>query len=239
MTVSIYPGEILCLLGPAASGKTTFCRLASGLIAARTGKIFFGEVDVFNLQQNNPEREIGYLAQEYTLFQGSVSENIAGMADSDKKMVVRAAKLVGIHDTILNLPNGYETEIADKEPQLSVGQRKAIAIARAFYGFPDLVVLDEPFTHLDIELQYSLVQGLKKMSRNGGIIVMSTQHIQLAQIADKVVAFQNGKHHLLNAADGLEGVEMPAYSSDFPANIKNRKIMHPQSVSKIKALRSF
>jgi PrtD family type I secretion system ABC transporter len=239
ITVSIYPGEMLCLLGPAASGKTTFCRLASGIIPARSGKILFGEVDIYHLQQSNPEREIGYLPQEHTLFEGSVAENIAGMADIDKKMIVRAARIVGIHGTILKLPKGYDTEISDNEPLLSVGQRKAIAIARAFYGFPNLVVLDEPFANLDIELQYSLVQGLKKMRRNGGIVVMSTQYLQLANLADKVVAFKNGRHFLLNSAQELEEFQNMTYRDSPHLKTNDRQSMRGQSASKIKALRSF
>jgi PrtD family type I secretion system ABC transporter len=239
ISLSVFPGEMLCLLGPAASGKTTFCRLASGIIPARSGKILFGEVDIHHLQQSTPEREIGYLPQEHTLFDGSVAENIAGMADIDKKMIVRAAKLVGIHDTILNLPKGYDTEISDNEPLLSVGQRKAIAIARAFYGFPNLVVLDEPFANLDMELQYSLVQGLKRMSRNGGIIVMSTQYTQLANLADKVVALKDGRHFLINSAKELEEFQKLAFSFTPLANPKNRDRSREQSASKAKSLRTI
>jgi ABC-type protease/lipase transport system fused ATPase/permease subunit len=236
ISVNLKPGELLCLLGPSASGKTTFCRLASGFLQARSGKILLGSVDIHHLQHNSDIREIGYFPQEYSLFQGTIRENIAGMPDNSMYKVVKAAQLVGIHDAIIKLPKGYDTEIVDKEPMLSAGQRKAIAIARTFYGFPSLVVLDEPFAHLDSELQISLVLGLNKMRSKGGLVVMSTQDMPLARIADKALILENGKHRLLSTREELEELQNKILNSDL-WKMEKRDNKQSYSVSNIKNLR--
>jgi ATP-binding cassette, subfamily C, bacterial exporter for protease/lipase len=236
ISVNLNPGELLCLLGPSASGKTTFCRLASGFLKARSGKILLGKVDIHHLQHNSDIREIGYFPQEFSLFQGTIRENIAGMPNNSMYKVFKAAELVGIHDTIIKLPKGYDTEIVDKEPMLSVGQRKAIAIARTFYGFPTLVVLDEPFAHLDSELQISLVLGLNKMRSKGGIVVMSTQDMPLAQIADKALILESGKHRLLSTPEELEELQDQILNSDLWKFEKNNRKRNYQG-SNVKNLR--
>jgi PrtD family type I secretion system ABC transporter len=236
ISVELEPGELLCLLGPSASGKTTFCRLASGFMRARSGKILLGDVDLYHLQQNSDVREIGYFPQEYSLFQGTVRENIAGMPKNSMKKVVKAAMLVGIHETIVKLPKGYDTVIVDKEPMLSVGQRKAIAIARTFYGYPSLVVLDEPFAHLDSELQISLVLGLNKMRSKGGIVVMSTQDMPLTRIADKALILENGKHRLLSTPEELEKLQQEILNSEI-WKFENKRPKRRRSTSNVKNLR--
>ena len=238
VNVSVQPGEILCLLGPSAAGKTTFCRLVSGIIPARSGKILFGDIDIYHFQKNSPIREIGYLPQEYSLFHASVRENIAGNPYNNLKLVVRAAKLTGIHDMILKLPQGYDTEIIDRDPHLSAGQRKAIVIARTFYGLPSLVVLDEPFANLDSKLQISLVRGLLKMRKHGGIIVMSSQDLPSARLADKIIVFENGKHSLLNTREQFDDLQKQIITSDSWEILHKMKKQDP-SVSNISSIRSL
>jgi ABC-type protease/lipase transport system fused ATPase/permease subunit len=237
VSIDLKPGELLCLLGPSASGKTTFCRLASGFMPVRAGKILLGNVDIYHLQQNSNVREIGYFPQEHSLFQGTIRENIAGKPRNSMRKVVKAARLVGIHEMILKLPKGYDTEIMDKEPLLSVGQRKAIAIARTFYGYPSLVVLDEPFAHLDTELQVSLVLGLNKMRSKGGIVVMSTQDMPLARIADKALLFENGRHRLLSTPEELEQLEDKILNSEV-WRIDRKIIKRRASMGNVKNLRT-
>lgn len=236
ISVNLVPGELLCLLGPSASGKTTFCRLASGFMRARSGKILLGDVDIYHLQQNSDVREVGYFPQEYSLFQGTVRDNIAGMPRNSIRKVVKSARLVGIHETILKLPKGYDTEITDRDPLLSVGQRKAIAIARTFYGYPSLVVLDEPFAHLDSELQISLVLGLNKMRSKGGIVVMSTQDMPLTRIADKALILENGKHRLLSTPEELEKLQHEILNAEL-WKMENKRPKRRRSASNVKNLR--
>jgi PrtD family type I secretion system ABC transporter len=197
--LTVQPGEFLCVVGPSASGKTTFSRLVSGLIAPRSGKIRLGDIDVYRLQQDSTHRDIGYLPQEISLFQGTVRENIASMDDGDIKLVMEAAKLAGIHKVILNLPAGYDTEIVDKEPLLSAGQRKCIAVARAFYGTPPLIIMDEPIPHLDYPSRKKLMTSLMQLKSKGSIIMLTTQRKLLAKNADMVMSFSPNKGFTLKS----------------------------------------
>jgi ABC-type protease/lipase transport system fused ATPase/permease subunit len=195
--MQLNPGDLLIVVGSCATGKTTFARLAAGLLVPRDGKVQLGNVDVFRLQQRNQCNEIGNLSQEVTLFQGTVRENIARMSAGEMDLIIQAAKYAGIHNTIINLPEGYDTEITEKEPLLSYGQRKGIALARAFYGEPLLVVLDEPMPHLDQQARSDLLGGIKRLNENGTIIVLTTQSDELCKYADKLLVLDKYKNHLL------------------------------------------
>jgi len=187
LNIRVKPGQLLCVIGPSGSGKTTISRLACGLLAPRSGAIWLGELPVHRLQESSTHREIGYLAQEVVLFPGTVRENISTMATGDIELVTEAARLAGIHETILRLPQGYDTQIVEKEPLLSAGQRKGVAIARAVYGIPRLVVLDEPAPHLDSTAWEALLTGIEYLKSKGTILVMTTQQEEQAIMADKVI----------------------------------------------------
>lgn len=204
LNLTLNPGELLCVIGPCASGKSTFCRLVSGLIAPRSGKVWLGDVDIYRLQQNSVHREIGYLSQDVTLFQGSVRANIASMSEGDMDQVVEAAKLAGIHEAILNLPHGYDTEIVEKEPLLSAGQRKSIAIARAFYACPPLIILDEPLPHLDNAARNTLMSGVNALRLKGTIVVLTTQQEALAKVANKALLIEDNKVVILDSQDEIK-----------------------------------
>lgn len=205
--LTLNPGEVLCVVGPSATGKTTFARLVAGLIAPRSGKILLDDVDVSRLQQADTQREIGFLPQDFTLFQGSVRENIARMSEGDIDEVVRAAKLAGIHETILQLPAGYDTEISESEPLLSSGQRKSVALARALYGSPPLIVLDEPTPHLDRRTRSALLKGIQQLQARGTMIIVTMQSKSLTRIADKIVLLTGGKHKVLQTIEDIDAVQ--------------------------------
>ncbi len=193
----VNPGEVLFVIGSSAVGKTTFSRLVSGLISPRSGNIRLGDVHIFQLQQNSIIQGIGSLPQDTTLFRGTVRENIASMSIGDIDKVIKAAKLAGIHNTILALPKGYDTIIVEYEPLLSSGQRKAIALARAFYGSPPLIILDEPIPHLDKSTRSVLFNTIKQLKSEGTIIIITTQSRVPSKYADKVILFDEQKHKLL------------------------------------------
>jgi len=201
--LTINPGELLCVIGASATGKSTFCRLASGVLTPGSGYVHLGDVDVYRLQGNSLSREIGYLPQDITLFQGTVRENIASMEQGNVDQIIRAAKLAGIHETIVNLPQGYDTEIADREPLLSAGQRKCIAVARAFYGNPSLVILDEPFPHLDYRTKRTLVKGIKALVAEGAIVILTAQRQSSARMADKAILLSHRKYTLLASREEI------------------------------------
>ncbi len=197
----VDPGEVLCVIGQSAMGKTTFSRLVSGLMSPRSGKIRLGDVDVSRLQQHSTRRDIGYLPQDTTLFRGTVRENIARMAEGNIRQVIRAAKRAGIHETILKLPEAYDTEIVENEPLLSAGQKKGIAIARAYYGSPALIVMDEPTPHLDESACSALFVAISRWKRKGAIVVLTTQSNTFNKIADKVIWFKGNKVDILKTSE--------------------------------------
>lgn len=217
LELTLNPGELLCVIGSCASGKSTLCRLVSGLIMPRAGKIWLGDVDVYRLQQNSDTREVGYLAQDVSLFQGTVRENIASMAAGNMDLVVKAAKLSGIHDVILNLPEGYDTEIVEKEPLLSAGQRKSIAIARTFYGSPPLIIMDEPMPHLDVVSTTALKTAIKYQQLKGTIIILTTQRKALAKMADKAIWFRDQGTVIMKSRNEI------SCSFNFEAENENKK----------------
>jgi PrtD family type I secretion system ABC transporter len=228
ISLVLNPGELLVVVGPSASGKTTFSRLAAGLLPPRDGNVRLGDVDVFRLQQRSQCNEIGKLSQDITLFPGTVRENIARMSDGEMDRVIQAAKYAGIHDTIIDLPAGYDTEIGENEPLLSFGQRKGLALARAFYGEPLLVVLDEPIPHLDNQAHSKLLNGIRELNKKGTIIILTTQSNSLCKYADKVLVLDDFKHHLLKTQKDIllfhkEG-EIKGPNQRKRDNRKNKKL---------------
>ncbi len=203
VSVTMRPGEVLCMIGPSASGKTTLSRLVSGLLRPKSGSIRLGDVDTARLPQNGHARYVGYLPQEVRLFSGTVRENIARMELGDFSLVVEAAQLTGMHDIILQLPQGYDTEIAENEPLLSTGQRKGIALARALYGWPQLIVLDEPEPHIDRTGRRALMQALKTCTAQGSIVVVTSQSRGMTKIADKVLLLGSSRVELLDSKTAI------------------------------------
>ena len=203
ITLTLEPGDVLCVVGPSASGKTTFSRLASGLLRPRAGTIRLGDIDTARLPKDGDARYVGYLPQDVRLFRGTVRENIARMSQGDFGQVVEAAKLIGMHDVILGLPEGYDTEIAEDEPLLSAGQRKGIALARALYGWPQLIVMDEPEPHVDRAARRVLTRALKTCSAQGSIVVVTSQSKTLCRIANKVLLLDGVKVGLLDKKEDI------------------------------------
>lgn len=203
ISVTLAPGEVLCVIGPSASGKTTFSRLVSGLLKPRTGSIRLGDVDTSRLPQDGNARYVGYLPQDVRLFRGTVRENIARMSQGDFNLVVEAAQLTGMHDIILQLPEGYDTEIAEDEPLLSAGQRKGIALTRALYGWPQLIVMDEPEPHVDRFARRAMVRALKSCTAQGSIVVVTSQSKAMSKMADKVLLLGEPRVELLDDKEAI------------------------------------
>ena len=137
--------------------------------------------------------------QAYSLFSGTVRENIARLAEGDIGEVILAAKLAGIHDVILRLPQGYDTVISEQEPLLSSGQRKGLAVARAFYGSPPVVILDEPLPHLDRRARSAVLKGIRGLQASGTIMLITTQTRSLSRIANKTLLLRSNRWELLES----------------------------------------
>lgn len=218
INIVVKPGEALYVIGPSAVGKTTFARLAAGVTTPKSGQsvagqVRLGDVSVHRLVQAGERCYVGYLPQHIQLFDGTIRENIARMRMGDMGLVVEAAKLAGIHEAIVRLPEGYDTVITEDEPLLSTGQRKGVALARAFYGWPSLIVLDEPEPHLDRQQRTFLNTAIKTLKSQGAILVVTSQlRLPSPSIADKVLLLEPGKATLLEGPEEIGNLRRPRNS---------------------------
>jgi len=193
LDLTLAPGESLGLVGASGSGKSTLVRLLLGLWRPLAGHVRLDGADIAHWDRTRLEPHIGYLPQDVELFAASVAENIARLGPVDAEAVVAAAQCAGAHELILHLPQGYDTPLGDGGTQLSGGQRQRIALARALYGTPKLVVLDEPDAHLDSEGQAALVTALRTLKTNGTTVVVVTHRKPVLAALDKVAVLKDGQ----------------------------------------------
>jgi PrtD family type I secretion system ABC transporter len=192
VSFSIEPGESLGIIGPSASGKTTLVRLMLGIWKPQSGVIRLDAADIASWDRDALGQHVGYLPQDVELFAGTVAENIARLAAVDSHKVVEAARLAHAHDMILRLPQGYETEIGQAGAVLSGGQRQRIALARALYGNPQLIVLDEPNANLDAEGERALSAAFAGLKARGATVVLVAHRPAMMSALDKLAVLNEG-----------------------------------------------
>lgn len=192
VTIALEAGESLGIVGPSASGKSSLARALLGVWPAYSGKVRLDGADIAAWNRTELGPYIGYLPQDIELFDGTVSENIARFGDEDPEKIVAAAKLSGVHELILHLPNGYDTRIGGAGGVLSGGQRQRIGLARAVYGYPRFMVLDEPNSNLDDQGEKELVEALKRIKANGCTVVVITHRTMVLQCVDKILVMKEG-----------------------------------------------
>ena len=192
VTFQLEPGEICGVLGPSGSGKSSLCRMLVGAWRPSFGEIRLDGADISEWQSEERGPYVGYLPQEAELFSGTVAENIARMGQVDDEKVLAAAQKAGAHEMILGLPEGYETQLGQFRDQLSGGQKQRIGLARALYGDPSLIVLDEPNSNLDGNGEIALQRALKGMKEAGQTVVVVTHVPSLLRQVDKVAVIQDG-----------------------------------------------
>jgi PrtD family type I secretion system ABC transporter len=202
VTFEVRPGRVLAVIGPSASGKSTLLRALVGLWPPFGGSI---RLDGQKLDQWNPDdlgRHVGYLPQDVELFAGTVRDNIARFrTDVDDQAVVDAAMAAHAHDLILALPKGYETELGAYGAYLSAGQRQRIGLARALFGDPALIVLDEPNANLDRAGDEALSAAIDGMKRRGQAVVLVSHRVQAIGIADDILYLERGQQRAFGPRD--------------------------------------
>ncbi len=192
LNVAIAKGEVVAVIGPSASGKSSLARILVGVWPTIMGKVRLDGVDVFSWNKEELGPHIGYLPQDIELFEGSIAENIARFGAVDAEKVVRAAQMAGVHDMILHFPQGYDTPIGVDGGFLSGGQRQRIALARALYGDPMLLVLDEPNSNLDEMGEVALLKAMQSLKQMQRTVVVVTHRTNIVTVVDKILLLREG-----------------------------------------------
>lgn len=195
-------GDALGIIGPSGGGKTSLVRALTGVWPVTNGVV---SVDGAAIDQWDPEtlgRHVGFVSQSVELFDGTIAENIARMAvDPDSEMVIRAARAAAAHDMIVRMPSGYDARIGNGGAALSAGQRQRIALARALYGDPFLIVLDEPNSNLDNEGELALQQAIADAKARRAIVILIAHRPSALAVCDKVLYLANGTQQACGPRD--------------------------------------
>ena len=198
---ALAPGEVLAVVGPSASGKTTLARVLAGLWPSAGGKVRLDGADVFTWNKSELGPHVGYLPQGVELFDGSLAEIIARFGEVDDAKVEAAARAVGLHELIMALPQGYDSQVGSDGAMLSGGQRQRVGLARAIYGDPVFVVLDEPNSSLDEEGDAALSGAIALMKSRGTTFVVMTHRTSVLGVADRMLVLRDGQMQAFGPRD--------------------------------------
>ncbi|EEE48062.2 type I secretion system permease/ATPase [Roseibium alexandrii] len=214
LNFQINPGETIAVIGPSGSGKSSLIRHLVGVWPAAVGTVRIDGADIAHWNADQLGQHLGYLPQEVRLFAGTIAENISRFTGGESEEVVKAAQLAGVHDMILRLPDGYETQVGDNGQQLSGGQRQRVGLARAMFGMPRIMILDEPNSNLDSDGENALLEAIKAMKEQKITVVLVTHKTNLLAICDRVLVMREGQ---MQAFTTPQELFKPAAAGNAPA----------------------
>lgn len=203
VSMRLSPGDCVALIGPSGSGKSTLGRIIAGVQPATSGCALLGGVDISALPLFGGLRHVGYLPQDIELFGGAVKDVIGRLDGTDVGKVIEAAKLVGLHETILRLPRGYDTEVGEGGGLLLRAQRQQLGLARAVYGNPSLVVLDDPNSSLDYDGERKLFAAIARMRSRRMMVVVITHRMGILPVTNKIAIMRNGTIEAFGDSDQI------------------------------------
>lgn len=203
VSIEALPGTVTVVVGPSGSGKSTLARVMVGIWPEVSGELLLDERPLAGWNRAELGPHLGYLPQDIELFDGSIAENIARFAEVDSEQVIAAAQSAGLHEMILRLPKGYDTQIGEAGSVLSGGQRQRVALARAVYGNPALVVLDEPNANLDDVGEAALGKAVMELRQKGKTVVLITHRPNAIAMADRLVVMGDGEVQLQGPRDAV------------------------------------
>ena len=197
------PGTVTVVLGASGSGKSTLARVLLGIWPHSSGQVLLDGQGIGKWNRMELGPHIGYLPQDIELFDGTIAENIARSGEVESEKVIEAAEAAGLHTMILRFPKGYDTPMGEAGGLLSGGQRQRIGLARAMYGMPALVVLDEPNANLDDEGENALVRAVQGLKAQGKTVVLISHRPGIVSVADRLLILQNGTVQASGPRDGV------------------------------------
>ncbi|MDF9894695.1 UNVERIFIED_ORG: ATP-binding cassette subfamily C exporter for protease/lipase [Pseudomonas vranovensis] len=218
ISFNLSAGEVLGVLGTSGSGKSTLAKVLVGVWPTLAGTVRLDGADLHRWDREALGPHIGYLPQNIELLRGSIAENIARFAELDGHKVVEAARQAGVHELILRLPQGYDTRLGEDGGDLSGGQKQRIALARALYGGPSLIVLDEPNSNLDTSGEAALATAIAQMKAQGRTVVLVTHRSAALAQADKLLVLSEGRMQAFGPAHDVMQALSRAQEQALSAN---------------------
>jgi ATP-binding cassette subfamily C protein len=207
VSLEVKPGEMLGIIGPSGSGKTTLAKVIAGAIVPEVGSVRIDGAQLSDWEPDELAQYMGFLPQEPSLFDGTIKENISRFAGSAAvetadvdAQVIAAAKAAGVHEMILQLPQGYDTRLGSMGTGLSAGQAQRVALARALYGEPAVLILDEPNAFLDADGEAALLTAVQSVVRRGASVIMVAHRRSILNGANRLLVMEGGRPKLLGPA---------------------------------------